>query len=52
MVSGIKWYPVIDELLYLNRFRDIVVEHCGLKNEKNGTFAVFRVAFGHLYESC
>ena len=29
---------------YLNHFRDIVVEHCGLKkerkkNEKNGTFA-------------
>ena len=30
---------------YLNRFRDIAVEHCGLKkerkkNEKNGTFAI------------
>ena len=46
---------------YLNCFRDIVVEHCGLKKEeKNGTFAtthflrlaVFRMAFENLYESC
>ena len=49
---------------YLNRLRDIVVEHSGRnkkerkkerKNTKNGTLlrlAVFRVAFGHLYESC
>ena len=42
--------------IYLNRFRDIVVEHCGLKKEDEKwhfcyhTFlrlAVFCVAFGH-----
>ena len=47
---------------YLNHFRDIVVEHCGLKKERRMRkmalllphlhFAVFHVAFGHLYESC
>ena len=31
---------VINDGKYLNRFRDIIVELCGLnKNEKNGTFA-------------
>ena len=46
---------------YLNRFRDIVVEHRGLNKKEYEKWhfhdrthlrlAVFRVAFGHLYES-